>query len=338
MNENENANEIIVLGQKIPSRIEQIDINSLTFWKDNPRVNSILKRKYGNTDVSDKEIEDLLWNEDYVKDLYQDIKKHGGLIDEIFVKGNIVLEGNSRLCSYRVLLSKSIKENDKDGIKKWSKIRARIIPVETPEEVIFAILGTWHIRGKKQWDTFEKAAYLKRMNVEYGYSTTFIAEMISENKSFVENNIEAHDLMIENNVYDLMKFSYYFELVKNRKISQIFDQEPEIKTKVIKAINNNQLDRAEEVRDMPKVLTDKVSRRMFLEDDCQLKEALEISKERHPEFDDTFYNQIKRTTKILKECPIERMEEIKEDTKKQYYIKMLHKEADRLWKKIDNES
>lgn len=122
--------------------------------------------------------------------------------------------------------------------------------------------------------------------------------------------------------------------MKNRKISQFFEQEPEVKTQVIKAIKNNQLVRAEEVRDLPKVLNDKVSKRMFLQDACQLKDALETSKDRHPEYDDSFYNQIKKTTKILKDCPMERIDEIKEDTKKQYYIKMLHKETERLWNKL----
>lgn len=334
MKNNENSNEIVVFGQRISTRIEQVDIYSLTFWKDNPRVNSAIKREFGNKDVSDEKIEDLLWKEDHVKELFQDIKKHGGLIDEILVKDNIVLEGNSRLCAYLRLHKKSIEQKDNEGIEKWSKIRARIIPSDTSEEIIFTILGTWHIRGKKEWNTFEKAAYLKRMNAEYGYSMTKIAEMISDSKSFVENNIEAHDIMVENNVYDLLTFSYYFELVKNRKISQIFDQEPEVKAQVIKAIKNNQLGRAEEVRDLPKVLNDKVSKRMFLQEECQLKDALETSKDRHPEYDDSFYNQIKKTTKILKDCPMERIDEIKEDSKKQYYIKMLHKEAERLWKKL----
>jgi hypothetical protein len=335
MNNNETSNEIVVLDQTIPSRIENVDIYSLTFWRENPRVNSTLKREHGDTNVSDQEIEDLLWREDNVKELFQDIKKHGGLIDEIFVMGDVVLEGNSRLCAYRKLHKKALEQRDVIGIEKWSKIRARIIPNNTSEEIIFTILGTWHIRGKKQWDTFEKAAYLKRMNSEYGYSVSAIAEMISEAKSFVENNIAAHDLMIDNNVYDLSKFSYFFELVKNRKITQFFEKEPETKKQIIKAINNNQFDRAEEVRDLPKVLIDKVSKRMFLNEDCQLKDALETSKERHPEYDDTFYSQIKKTTRLLKDCPMERIDEIKADSKKQYYIKMLHKESERLWKKVE---
>jgi hypothetical protein len=335
MKKNENSNEIVVLDQKIFTTIEQVDIYFLTFWKENPRVNSVLNREYGNIDVPDDLIEEILWKENHVKELYQDIRKHGGLIDEILVKGNVVLEGNSRLCAYRKLHKKSLEQNDIEGISKWAKIRSRIIPVDTKQEIIFTILGTWHIRGKQQWDTFEKAAYLKRMNEEFGYSIEKIADMISESKPFVENNIAAHDLMVKNNVYDLSKFSYFFELEKNRKITQIFDTEPEVKPQVIKAIINNQLERAEEIRDLPKVLNDKVAKREFLDEEGQLKDALEISKVRNPEYDDSFYNQIKKTTRILKECPVSRIDEIKDDNKKINYVKMLHKESERLWKKVD---
>ena len=329
------SNEIVVLDQKISTRIEHVDIYTLSFWKENPRVNSALKRVFGNTDVPDDKIEEILWKENHVKELFQDILKHGGLIDEILVKDNVVLEGNSRLCAYRKLHKRSIGQNDSDGIKKWASIRARIIPGNTTQEVIFTILGTWHIRGKQQWDTFEKAAYLKRMNDEFGYPIDVIADMISESKSFVENNIAAHDLMVDNNVYDLSKFSYFFEMEKNRKITQFFVKEPEVKTQVIKAIINNQLERAEEVRDLPKILNDKVAKREFLNDECLLKEALETSKDRNPEYDDSFYNQIKKTTRILKDCPVSRIDEIKADNKKLNYVKMLHKESERLWKKID---
>jgi hypothetical protein len=335
MKTNENSNEIVVLDQTIYTTIEHVDIYTLTFWKENPRVNSILKRAFGNTDVSDDRIEEILWKENHVKELFQDILKHGGLIDEILVKDNIVLEGNSRLCAYRKLHNRSKGQNDSEGIKKWSKIRSRILPGDTPQEVIFTILGTWHIRGKQQWDTFEKAAYLKRMNEEFGYSTDVIADMISESKSFVENNISAHDLMVQNKVYDLTKFSYFFEMVKIKKITQIFDKEPEVRPQVIKAIINNQLERAEQIRDLPKVLNDKVARREFLNDESQLKDALETSKDRNPEYDDSFYSQIKKTTRILKDCPVSRIDEIKSDNKKVNYVKMLHKESERLWKKID---
>ena len=45
-------NEIVVIGQKIQTKIEEIDIFKLHYWKENPRVNAIIKQKYRNKDIS----------------------------------------------------------------------------------------------------------------------------------------------------------------------------------------------------------------------------------------------------------------------------------------------
>ena len=90
-------NEISVIGLKIQTKIEEIDIFKLRYWKENPRVNAIISQKYKDKTVTDDDIESELWEKDSVKELYKEIERHGGLIDEILVKDNTVLEGNSRL-------------------------------------------------------------------------------------------------------------------------------------------------------------------------------------------------------------------------------------------------
>ena len=330
--------EIAVLGRKIPTRIEDIDISKLRYWTQNPRVNSSIKRQYGDKTISDTEIEALLKDEEHVKELYQEIKMHGGLIDEIVVKDNIVLEGNSRLCAYRMLYEKAEKINDEDEMLKWSYIKAKILPSGTTDEEIFTILGTWHIKGKKQWDTFEKAAYLKRMNNDYKYSEQKIAEMISESETFVKNTIEAHDLMVKHKVYDLDKYSYFIEMVKNRGINQEVAKDKTVKDKLIKTIKNNQFNRAEEIRDVYKVLKDKVAKRVFLEDGANFGDALETAVDRHPELDDTLYNSIKKLTgriSKLQAAKIEKIkEEIKSDTNKKDIIRRFSKEVKKFCKQI----
>ncbi|MBA4349263.1 MAG: hypothetical protein C0415_04650 [Thermodesulfovibrio sp.] len=328
-------NEIVVIGQKIQTKIEEIDIFKLHYWKENPRVNAIIKQKYRDKDISDEDIEKSLWEEvDSVHDLFLDIKKHGGLIDEILVRNNIVLEGNSRLCAYRHLYKKAEQKNDEDEILKWSYIRSRVIPDGTSDEVIFSILGTWHIKGKTQWDTYEKAAYFKRMNIDYGYSLKDIADSISQTEKFVEDHIKAHDLMVENNVYTLEKFSYFYELVKNKKIKELASKESTIIPNTIQAIKEGRFKRGEEIRDLHKVLKDKKAKKEFFDEKVEFNDALETTKDRHPEHEDSFYNQIKKTTKILQDCSVERIEAIKSDGNKKYILKDLYKEVNNFCKKV----
>lgn len=334
----ETYSEIAVLGKKIPTTIEEVDIFTLTYWKENPRVNAIIKQKYKNVDVTDMDIEKELWEKDAVKDLYSDIEKHGGLIDEILVKGNVVLEGNSRLCAYRHLYNHAKEKRDFELMERWSKIRSRLIPIDTTNQTIFSILGTWHIKGKSPWDTYEKAAYLKRMNVEYGVSIDQIALSISESPKFVQECIEAYDLMVKNNVYTLEKYSYFYELVreKNKKANkQIFIQEPQIVDRVIDTIlNDKNVKRAETIRELPKILKDQKAKKQYLNNEINFGQAIERSESKHPEVGDSFYNQIVKTTKLLQDCTLSKIDEIKGDSTKKYYIKNLKKETENLCKKI----
>lgn len=331
-------NEIVVIGQKIQTRIDEIDIFKLNYWKENPRVNAIIKQKHRDKDILDEDIEKELWEKDSVKDLFKDIERHGGLIDEILVKGNIVLEGNSRLCAYRHLYKKAKLKNDEEEILKWSYIRARIISEETSNEVVFSILGTWHIKGKTQWDTYEKAAYLKRMNIEYGYSLKDIADSISQAEKFVKDHIEAYDLMVKHDVYTLEKFSYFYELVKNKKIKELASKEPSVIPNTIQAIKEGRFKRGEEIRDLHKVLKDKKAKKEFFDEKVDFNDALETTKDRHPEHADSFYNNIKKVTKILQECSVEKIEEIKKEIKtdvnKKYILEKVYKEVNSFCRKV----
>ena len=333
-----NKNEIAVIGVKIQTKIEEIDIFKLKYWKENPRVNAIINQKYKGKSISDEEIEKELWEKDSVKDLYKEIERHGGLIDEILVKGNTVLEGNSRLCAYRHLYANAEKKKDENEMLKWSFIRARILPDDTSDQAVFSILGTWHIKGKAQWDTFEKAAYLKRMNVDYGYTHKDIADSISQTEKFVLDNIEAHDLMVQNDIYKLEKFSYFFELVKEKnksKNSEVYKKEPEIINRVIETIKKDEtVKRAEDIRNLPKILKDQKARKLYLNGEIDFNDAFDVSKSRHPEQGDSFYNQIKKTTRLLQNCSMGKIEEIKSDANKKYILKSLCKEANSIVKKV----
>jgi len=331
--------EIAILGKKIQTEIKDIDIQKLSFWIDNPRVNSVIKQKFVNsTVVTDNEIENILRDEEHVKELLQDINTHGGLIDEILVKGNIVLEGNSRLCAYRMLYEKASNTNNEDDMLKWSYIKCKIIPDDTTEEEIFTILGTWHIKGKKQWDTFEKAAYLKRMKDIHNHSCNKIAEMIGESENFVKSNIEAHDLMVINEIYDLSKFSYFLEMVKNKNINQEQEKDGQTRKKIIEAIKNNQFNRAEEIRDLYKVLKDKVAKRDFFNQQLNFQEALDIAIDRHPELDGALYNLFKKTTEKLNKISAKQVatmqEEIKSEPQKKFIVSKFQTEVKKFCKRI----
>jgi len=327
-------NIIVVVGKEIKTRIEEVDIFKLRYWRDNPRVNSIVKQKYGS-EISDKDIEEELWHLDSVKELFQDIRQNKGLIDEIFVRKDLVLEGNSRLCAYRHLYKKAKDEDEKS---QWLRIRARIIPDDTSDEIIYALLSTWHIKGKAEWKTFEKAAYIYRLENEYGRTLDEISAM-TRIKSIVDikNMIESYQIMINkkmDSAKDQNKFSAVYEIVKNRKMKDIKAREPELFEKSIESVKNGRFARAEEVRDLPKIIKDKKARKAFFDDEEDFKYSLDIAKSRHPEHSDIFFRQLKKTIKILQDITVEKIEEIKQNSKKKYIVDKLQRTVNNLVKKI----
>jgi ParB-like nuclease domain len=109
-----------------------------------------------------------------LKALIHDISDNGGLIDPLVVRDKdfVVLEGNSRLAAYRFLASK-------DPIK-WAKAKCTILPADIDEKLVFALLGQYHVKGKKDWVPYEKAGFLYRRHKQQKVVLSTIAAELSE--------------------------------------------------------------------------------------------------------------------------------------------------------------
>jgi len=326
-------NEFTVSGKKIPYTYQEIDIWTLEFWKENPRVSASIKEMYGERELSNDDIDKALWKRGSVKDLKKDIEKQGGLIDEILIRGTIVLEGNSRLCAFRHLFKEAEERNDEDGMLKWSYIKAKILPPDTSDEIIFAILGTWHIKGKTPWEAYEKAAYLKKMQTQYKLTDKEIADKISQPEKFVKDNIKALELMRENDIKKLEKFSYCFETVKNKRINELSKKDESILPGIFQAIKDDRFSKAEQIRDVPKVIKDKKAFKEFFVEKCDFAEALDTTKERHVEYKDSFFNQMKKMTKLLDTCSINDIESISQSGDKTMIVKKFYRATNSFYKK-----
>ena len=147
--------ETITIGkQKIEAKLCELNQADLKFYPENPRVYNVLK--FEGSDPTQEEIERYMCSQDHVKQLKVSIESNGGLIDPLMVQDGtmVVLEGNSRLAAYRLLCAK-------DPIK-WGKVKCKLLPKDISEATIFALLGQFHIVGRKDWDPFEQAHYLYR--------------------------------------------------------------------------------------------------------------------------------------------------------------------------------
>jgi hypothetical protein len=243
---NESQETLPVLNQEIPVERKNLSQTSLLFYPENPRIYSIVRADEVEPDQD--EVFRRLSQQEHVKQLVQDIKLHGGLLDPVIVRGGTmhVLEGNSRLAAYRILA--------KTDPIKWGRIKCIVLPRDTDESVIFAILTQYHIKGKKDWAPFEQAGFLYRRHKVESIPPADLAKEMKLGPETVKNMIETYQFMIDHGQDDISKWSYYFEFIRSRKIAKVRKTNASIDKLIVKKIKSGEIERAVDVRDeLPKI-------------------------------------------------------------------------------------
>ena len=148
------GDSLTILGIRVPTTTQMLAQQKLKFFADNPRVYSVMRAN--GKQPTQEEIQQQLSELEHVKELREDIKRNGGLLEPLIVRGGSfeVLEGNSRLAAYRQLATK-------EPIK-WSMVKCTLLPPDVDAALVFALLGQFHIKGKKDWAPYEQAGFLYR--------------------------------------------------------------------------------------------------------------------------------------------------------------------------------
>lgn len=260
----------------IPVKLLELDQNILNFYPENPRVYSALNSD--GTVPSQEDIEEHMKKLNHVRELASDIESNGGLIEEVIVRDGdyVVLEGNSRLAAYRIL-------NEKDPIK-WAKMKCKVLPNNIDENLIFKLIGQYHIKGKKPWEAYEQASYLWRRSKSTKIDIEYIADELGIDKSNARNMVATVEMMKENGEPDNGKYSYYFEYIKNASLKKYRETIPEIDEVVVDQIKKGDILKAEDIRMLGKVakVRDKQSKKLikeFVEGNITLYDAYEAAEE-----------------------------------------------------------
>ncbi len=213
----------------------------LKFYEENPRLYSIIFA--GEKSLTQEEIEERLSDKDYVKILAQSIKANGGLTDPIIVRGGdlVVLEGNSRLAAYRILAKR-------DPVK-WSKIKCKMLPSNISDDLVFTLLGEYHIIGRKDWQPYEQAGYLFRRYKQQNIPSERIEKELGLKKKDIEHLIEVYSFMLKHGETDIARWSYYEEYIKSNYIMKARKEHPELDVVIVKKIKTGEIPKAVDIRD-----------------------------------------------------------------------------------------
>ena len=237
---------ILVRNTQIPTETKMLKQEELRFFVENPRIYSIVH--VGEEQPTQEVIQRKLQSLDHVKALIQDIKRDGGLTDPVIVRdGNFeVLEGNSRLAAYRQLATN-------DPIK-WGKIKCKVIPGDLDDALVFALLGQYHIKGKKDWAPFEQAGFLYRRSKVQNVEVSQLADEIGLSTRMVSSLIKTYQFMIDHGEMDTSRWSYFDEYLKNRKIRDARSEFKDFDNIVVEKIKSGEIPQAIDIRNRLSVI------------------------------------------------------------------------------------
>ena len=175
-----------LLGETIQFRDDYIDIDTLKFLKDNPRVYACTHGLPDFENWTEEEQQDEIFKqllqEPSVKNLLPEVRRHKGLVEPISVRYDRmeVIEGNSRLAVYRKL-----RDDKFEG--EWQLIPCEIVSSITDEQQA-AFLNEVHVKGKTQWSAYEKAnfAYVRKAK---GWGSDQIAKLFGESHGTIRKRV-----------------------------------------------------------------------------------------------------------------------------------------------------
>lgn len=244
----EKIKKTITIGKTVYSVTEeQIPLERLKFYSDNPRVYSVVNTEDG--EKTQAEIEQLMTSLERTKSLKSSIESNGGLLEPIIVRGGSyeVLEGNTRLAAYRILL----KTNPND--ERWKRIRSLVLPADISDEAVFCLLGQYHIVGKQPWDPFEQASYLYRRINDTKLPVESIAKELGLQKGKVKQMIGVIEFMKKQGDDKKANYSYYDEYLKSSSIKKYRESKPELDTAFADEVISGKINDAQSVRKLGKI-------------------------------------------------------------------------------------
>ena len=260
--------------QEVPVKHGQMPQECLSFYSDNPRIYTMVGRSEGIPSQDD--IETALSKMDHVKDLVQSIRMNGGLMDPILVRDgdNVVLEGNSRLAAYRIL-------GRLDPIR-WGLIRVTLLPADISDDLVFALLGQYHLIGKKDWQPYEQAGYFYRRHMGHGIAVATIASEMGLSKQKIQHLINTYTLMVKHNETSTERWSYYDEYLKSAPIKKARQENPGMDECVVAKIRSGEIGRAIDIREKLSVVAKAGGKhlRTFLREDDSFDKAFEMTADR----------------------------------------------------------
>ena len=232
---NPEPNTTPIGGRPVPYRDDVLYIEELQFWESNPRVYAAVRGEpaWAKADPVQRQhlIARCMETQESTRNVLEGLKLHGGQQEPLLVdlRGNIVIEGNSRLAALRILA--------RDDDANWGAAICRCYNDLTDEER-FSLLSELHVIGKTEWTPYTKAATYWRQHHELGWDLGRIARVNRTNVTYVKSQLATVDLMASEHELNERRYSWYNVLTSTRAINRLFEDNPQFRSRVLAVVRD----------------------------------------------------------------------------------------------------
>lgn len=254
-----------------------LSVDQIDFDQENPRIKASLE-KYGDA-IDDNRIrfalrssmDDASPGRSSYSALKGSIRAAKGICVPITVYQKddryICIDGNTRLLIYHELAQEGAPGN-------WNSVKAEILQTPGKRE-IETVRITAHLVGAREWPAYEKARFLHELHTEHFMDHDQLIAICGGNKRQIQEQMDAYEDMNTyyrepnpDEAFKMDRFSGFVELQKRGIKESIFDAGLELND-FGDWIRDGQIFRLEDVRKLPRVLSDDEAREAFLEGDVR---------------------------------------------------------------------
>ncbi|MBD3340833.1 MAG: hypothetical protein GF353_17120 [Candidatus Lokiarchaeota archaeon] len=303
----------------IPTKLtfKRIPIDKLILDESNPRI-QFFRDNQIEQNLSQDKIYFALTNKkpDAFQRLFIAIEKNDGLLNPIWIQEidnekYLVLEGNTRTLIYKNLRTKYPNK------KNWQEIDSYILPKNLSEEQKNFIKLEAHLGGTEDWDAYEKARELYRLNEEAGYAMDHLAEITRRPKSEIMKAIKAFKAMRDYYLpkygdipSEVLKYSYFEQYFNYSSVQKSMKKNDFSIKDFCDWVGTDKIDRAIDVRTLPTILDDPLAKEEFVKKGFE--RAIEILAVKKPDVKSKLWLKVKEVIEGMMKLSSHEINEIRD--------------------------
>lgn len=303
-----------IQNKQVPYDLIRLPIEDVRLDPANPRVQYLVGQTGGN--ITQTQLDELLWSKDQVKALSQSILQNGGVREPIIVQQigekYVVREGNCRTVAMRHLL-----EQHKD-VLRFGHIPAQVYEENLSEEDLAVILADMHVASKIKWDAYEQAKVIHDLSTIHGKTYDWLSNHLRLSKGKISENLKAYEaatdyLQTSPGSANVRKFSFFQEVMKKPELRSQWEDSLEFRKRFHDWLDNDRLTDARQVRSLPAILANNEAVAALNAHGFEAANLVLVS--RDPSLGSDLFHAVKVATKALAEAPFNEIQDLQSGNK-----------------------